>query len=389
MSNPGTRALCVREVQKTLVQSAKKLIEDKIEALGVGILFRVLNDKIITPGDGVIIFQGMQDHTAESVKSLENFIICWVEEAQSLSKRSLVLLRPTIRAENSEIWFSWNPRRKTDAVDEFLRGDDPPDNAIVIEANWRDNNWFPSVLENERQLDLKRYPDRYGHIWEGEYATAFEGAYFAEQLALAKTQNRIGQVPADPVLPVRLFFDIGGAGAKADACSVWGIQFVDQIIKVLSYHEYQGQTIGYIANDLRSNGYQQAQIVLPHDGLNTNNLTGKTYAAHWMDAGWDVFTIKNQGTGAAMQRVEAVRRVFPRCWFNEATTEAGRDALGFYHEKKDEDRDIGMGPEHDWSSHGADAFGLMAVCFEELTIEDDEEEWRLQNDSGRSNVTGY
>ena len=298
-------------------------------------------------------------------------------------------MRPTIRAENSEIWFSWNPRRKTDAVDEFLRGDAALDNSIVVQANWKDNNWFPSVLNDERELDLKRYPDRYGHIWEGEYATAFEGAYFAEVLAQAKTQNRITQVPADPVLPVRLFFDIGGAGAKADACSVWAIQFVDQIIKVLSYHEFQGQTIGYIANDLRANGYQQAQIVLPHDGLNTNNLTGKTYAAHWMDAGWEVFTVKNQGTGAAMQRVEAVRRVFPRCWFNEATTEGGREALGFYHEKRDEDRDFGMGPEHDWSSHGADAFGLMAVCFEELTIEDDEEEWKLQNDSGRSSVTGY
>jgi phage terminase large subunit len=116
--------------------------------LWVGPQFRVLYDRIDTPGGGTILFAGMADHTAESIKSLENCRIAWVEEAQTLSHRSLALLRPTIRAENSELWFSWNPRRKSDAVDQFLRGE-KPDNAIVVKANWRDNPWFPSVLEEE------------------------------------------------------------------------------------------------------------------------------------------------------------------------------------------------------------------------------------------------
>jgi phage terminase large subunit len=113
----------------------------------------------------------MKDHTAESIKSLEGFKRAWIEEAQALSARSLTLLRPTIRAVGSEIWASWNPRRKSDAIDEFFRVK-KPDNAVIVKVNWRDNPWFPRELEEERQLDLKLYPDRYDHIWEGEYARA-------------------------------------------------------------------------------------------------------------------------------------------------------------------------------------------------------------------------
>jgi hypothetical protein len=131
--NPGTLAVCIREVQKSLLQSSKRLIESKIQSLGVGAHFQVLHDRIVTPGDGLIIFQGMQDSTAESIKSLEGFDIAWVEEAQTLSARSLSLLRPTIRKEGSELWANWNPRRKKDAIDEFLR-QKKPDNAVVHRA---------------------------------------------------------------------------------------------------------------------------------------------------------------------------------------------------------------------------------------------------------------
>jgi phage terminase large subunit len=133
----GTLAVCIREAQRTLAQSSKRLIESKIASLGVGSGFKLFTDKIETPGDGLIIFRGMQDHTAESIKSLEGFRIAWIDEAQTLSARSLALLRPTIRAENSELWASWNPRRRSDAIDDFLRARKPP-GAIVISANWRD-----------------------------------------------------------------------------------------------------------------------------------------------------------------------------------------------------------------------------------------------------------
>jgi phage terminase large subunit len=336
--HPGSRVVCIREVQKTLAQSAKLLIENKIQEFGVGSEFRVLYDRIETPGGGLIIFQGMQDQNAESIKSLEAYNIAWCEEAQTLSNRSLALLRPTIRAEGSEIWFSWNARRKSDAVDQFLRVE-RPDNAIVVRSNWRDNPWFPTVLEGERQLDLEKYPDRYSHVWLGDYARAFEGAYFAQVLNEARQQGRIGKVSADPLLPLRLFWDIGGAGAKADACAIWVVQWVAHEIRVLDYIEGQGQVLG--------------------------STPTSSDADHLRDAEFKVEVIPNQGAGAAAMRIEAVRRIFPKVWFNEATTEAGRDALGFYHAKKDENRDVDLGPEHDWSSHAADAFGLMAVAYKE------------------------
>ncbi|MDE5451317.1 PBSX family phage terminase large subunit [Bradyrhizobium sp. CSA112] len=361
----GMLGVCIREVQKTLAQSSKRLIEGKIQALGIGQGFKVFNDKIQTPGDGIIIFQGMQDHTAESIKSLEGFRRAWIEEAQTLSARSLSLLRPTIRADGSEIWASWNPRRKTDAIDDFLRGR-KPDGSIVVKANWKDNPWFPKELEAERLLDLELYPERYDHIWEGGYATAFEGAYFASMLTKARQEGRIGKVAADPLLPIRAFHDIGGSGGNADAYTIWIVQWVGQEIRILDYYEAVGQVLAFHVNWMRERGYEKAINYLPHDGVNENNITGKRYEDHWREAGFTVEPpVKNQGKGAAGMRIEAVRRLGSKMWWNETTTEAGREAIGFYHEKKDENRNVGLGPEHDWSSHAADSLGLMAICYEE------------------------
>ena len=360
----GTRAVCIREVQRTLSQSSKRLIEDKISALGVGQGFKVFHDRIATPGDGLIMFTGMQDHTAESIKSLEGFRIAWTDEAQTMSARSLSLLRPTIRDEGSELWFSWNPRRKSDAVDDFLRGR-KPEGSVVIQANWRDNPWWTKTLEAERLLELQLYPDRYDHTYEGGYAKAFEGAYFAGLLAQARQSGRIGRVAADPLLPLRAFIDIGGSGATADAFTIWIVQFVGQEIRVLDYYESQGQVLAFHVNWLRSRGYENVILRFPHDGVKENDVTGKRYEDHFRDAGFRVDpTVPNQGRGAAMQRIEALRRLGPQLWFNEDTTEAGRDAIGFYHERKDDIRNVGLGPDHDWSSHAADALGLMAICYQ-------------------------
>jgi phage terminase large subunit len=274
------------------------------------------------------------------------------------------LLRPTIRAAGSEIWACWNPRRKSDAIDEFFRAK-KPENAIVVKANWRDNPWFPQELEDERQLDLKLYPERVSHIWEGEYAKAFEGAYFAAGLSQARVQGRMCRVGEDPLISKRAYFDIGGAGASADAMAIWIVQFVGREIRVLDYIEGVGQVLAYYVAELRKRGHDKAICILPHDGVTTNSISGKRYADHLSDAGFEVEIIKNQGKGAAAMRIEAVRRILPRCWFNEATTEAGRDALGYYHERKDEARNVGLGPDHDWSSNSADAFGLMAIDYEE------------------------
>jgi phage terminase large subunit len=364
LSEKGTLAVCIREVQKTLAQSSKRLIETKIADLRVGSEFRVFNDKIETPGDGIIIFQGMQDHTAESIKSLEGFRIADVEEAQTLSARSLMLLRPTIRTPGSQIWFRWNPRRKTDPVDQMLRGATLPTGAIVVKANWSDNPWLPKVLDQERLDCLRDNPEQYDHIWEGGYATVIDGAYYAKAIEEAKRLGRIGRVSPDPLMTYRAIVDIGGTGAKADAVAIWIAQFVGREIRVLNYYEAVGQPLATHVNWLRTNGYGNALVILPHDGSTNDKVYDVSYESALREAGFEVTVVPNQGKGAAAMRIEAARRLFPSIWFNEETTHAGIDALGWYHEKKDDARNIGLGPEHDWSSHGADAFGLMCVVYE-------------------------
>lgn len=173
-----TDAVCVREVQKSLDQSVKKLLEEKIESMNAGAYFEVQDKKILSKLGGLIIFQGMQNHTADSIKSLEGYHIAWVEEAQSLSQRSLDLLRPTIRQDGSQLWFSWNPDLETDPIDALLRCDNPPPGTIVVKANYRDNPKLPQVLRDELEYDQKRDPDKFAHIWLGEYRKNSEARVF-------------------------------------------------------------------------------------------------------------------------------------------------------------------------------------------------------------------
>ncbi len=369
VAQEGLRTVCIREVQKSLKHSAKSLLEAKLAQFGLGERdgFKVYNEVIKTPGDGLFIFQGMQDHTADSIKSLEGFHRAWIEEAQGMSDRSLSLLKPTIRWENSrlglasELWFGWNPQRPTDPVDRLLRSVDKPTGAVVVKANWRDNPYFTGVLEQERQDCLRLTPERYGHIWEGEYATVLEGAYYARHLTDAQLQGRIGFFARDPLMKVYAFFDIGGTSRKSDATAIWIVQFVGGEVRVLDYYEAVGQPFDAHVNWLRSQGYADAVLVLPHDGRTHDKVYAVTPKGFLEQAGFVVEVVDNQGAGAAMQRIEAARRVFPRVRFNEETTKGGREALGWYHEKRDEARGIGLGPEHDFASHAADAFGMIAV----------------------------
>lgn len=174
------RAVCIREVQKSLKFSAKQLVEDKIRAFSFGHLFDIKSTEIRrVGGSGICIFQGMQDHTADSIKSLEGFRIAWVEEAQALSDKSLRLLRPTMRAPGAELWFSWNPDKPDDAVDRFLRGEKPPEGAVVVRANWQDNPWLPGEMRAEIEHDRAGDPETYAHVWLGEYNTRSEAQVFA------------------------------------------------------------------------------------------------------------------------------------------------------------------------------------------------------------------
>lgn len=193
--DPNSRTVCVREVQRSLAQSVKRLIEIKIEALGVGHLFDVQEAQIKDRrGDGRVIFAGMQNHTADSIKSLEGYDRAWVEEAQSLSQKSLDLLRPTIRKPGSELWFTWNPNEATDPIDKLLRGPQPPPGAVVVEVNYDDNPWFPEELRREMEYDRARDPDKWAHVWRGAYRE------FSDALVFRNWRVEEFETPNDAVL---------------------------------------------------------------------------------------------------------------------------------------------------------------------------------------------
>mgnify|MGYP006921341961 CR=1 FL=1 len=360
--------LCARQYMNSLDDSSLEEIKRGIENVPFLADYYEVGEKYIKSRDGRIsfAFAGL-DRSIDSVKSKGRILICWVDEAEPVTPGAWTTLIPTLREEgedwNAELWVTWNRKRKTAAVEErFGRANDPL--IKIVELNWRDNPKFPAKLERERQRDLIERPDQYGHVWEGEYVNVIEGAYFAKGLTEAKAQGRIGRVSADPLLSLRAYCDIGGTGAKADAFAIWIVQFVAKEVRVLDYYEAVGQTMATHAAWLRERGYEKAEIVLPHDGANHEKITQVTYEGALRSANFNVRTVPNMGAGASSMRIEAVRRLFPSIWFNEDTTSGGRDALGWYHEKRDEARGIGLGPAHDWSSHGSDAFGLMAIDYE-------------------------
>lgn len=363
--------LCGRQFMNSLDDSSLEECKRAIEEEQFLSAYYEVGDKYIKSRDGRIwfTFAGL-DRSIDSIKSKGRILILWVDEAEPVTDAAWNVVIPTLREEgsdwNAELWVTWNPKRKTAAVEKrFWQANDPL--IKVVELNWRDNPKFPAKLERERQRDLAERPDQYGHVWEGDYATTISGAYFAQALTLAKAENRIGRVAADPLMTIRLFADIGGTGAKADNFVFWAAQFIGREIRVLDHYEQQGQPLAAHLNWLRSKGYtpERAQIWLPHDGDTQDKVHDVSYRSAFEQAGYIVTVIPNQGKGAAMLRVEAGRRLFPAMWFDEEPTQAGREALGWYHEKRDEIRGIGLGPEHDWASHSADAFGLMCIAYEQ------------------------
>lgn len=362
--------LCARQFMNSLEDSSLEEVKRAIEDEPFLKDYYEIGEKFIRSKDGRIsfAFAGL-DRNIASIKSKGRLLLCWVDEAEPVTGEAWDTLIPTLREEgedwSAELWATWNPKRKTAPVESRFRYSES-ENIKGVVLNWSDNPKFPAKLERDRQECLISNADQYAHIWEGDYATTLTGAYFARDLTLAKEQGRIGFVAPDPLMTLRVFVDIGGTGAKADAFSMWVAQFVGREIRVLDYYEAVGQPLATHLDWLRSKGYtsERAQIWLPHDGAMHDKVHDATYESALTQAGYKVTVVPNQGKGAAKARIEAARRLFPSMFFNDRPTEPGRAALGWYHEKRDNNRGIGLGPNHDWSSHAADAFGLMCVSYE-------------------------
>jgi len=362
--------LCARQFMNSLEDSSLEECKRAIEDEPFLKAYYDIGDKYIKSHDGRIsfAFAGL-DRNIASIKSKGRLLLCWVDEAEPVTDEAFTTLIPTLREEgsgwNAELWVTWNPKRPKASVEARFRLSKNP-RVKVVELNWRDNPKFPAKLERDRQSDLEERPEQYDHIWEGGYATVLEGAYWAKDLAKAKLEGRIGRVSADPLMSHRAFVDIGGTGARADHFSMWVAQFVGREVRVLDHYTAQGQPLAVHLQWMREKGYEPEKlgIWLPHDGSTQDKVFDVSYESALQQAGYAVTVVPNQGKGAAKARIEAARRLFPSIWFNAETTEAGRTSLGWYHEKRDEIRGIGLGPEHDWASHDADAFGLMCLAYE-------------------------
>lgn len=363
--------LCARQYQNSLSDSSLEEIKRAIQDEPWLLAYYEIGENYVRSRDGRIeyTFAGLE-RNIDSIKSKGRILLCWVDEAEGVSDNAWSVLIPTLREEGEgwhcELWVTWNPKRKGSATDQrFRRTRDP--RIRGAELNWRDNPKFPAILERQRQRDLAERPDTYDWIWEGAYATVVAGAYFAKHLTAAKAAGRISRVAPDPLMRLRAFTDIGGTGKKADSFVLWIAQFIGREVRVLDHYETQGQPLEAHLHWARNKGYgpERMDIWLPHDGVTHDKVFDVSYESALRRAGYTVEIVPNQGPGAAIARIEAARRVFPSIWFNEDTTGPGRDALGWYHEKRDEVRDVGLGPEHDWASHSADAFGMMCIVAED------------------------
>lgn len=354
--------LCGRQYMNSLADSSMEEIKTAIAETDWLAPHFDIGEKYIRTKDGRVsyAFSGL-DRNIDSIKSKSRILLGWVDEAEPVTEEAWQKLIPTLREEDSELWVTWNPESKRSSTHKRFRETDDPRYKIV-ELNWRDNPWFPAKLERDRLRDLADRPESYSHIWEGDFATVYQGAYFARHLTAARNDKRIGLVAADPLMQKRAFFDIG----FADHTAIWIAQFIGTELRFVDYYEASGQPLAVHLDWLRSNGHGAAEIVLPHDGSHSNAVTGTRYEDHVRSAGFEVRVIPNQGRGAAMRRIEAARRLLPACRFDDAKCAFGLEALGSYHERQDETRGIGLGPEHDWSSHAADSFGMACLTFELL-----------------------
>jgi phage terminase large subunit len=351
-----TRAVCIREVQNSIRDSVRQLIVDKIQKFDLGSEFEVLDNEIRGKNGSLIIFRGMQHYNAETIKSLEAYEIAWVEEAQTLSAKSLELLRPTIRKEGSEIWFSWNPRHRTDAVDIFFRKHPHPD-AVSVMINWRDNPWFPDVLRKEMEHDKSVDPEVAEHVWEGAYGMQ-QGAILARWVDRAERAGRINDdVSFDPeATPIEISSDLG----FRDTATWW---FWQRKVGGYSLLDYVGDS-GLEAKDwierlqerLSDHGWPLGKIWLPHDAR-TKTFQSKESAVEQFLKAFGVGKCDIVPKTSKADRINAARTVIKQCEFHKSRCEEGLDGLRAWEFEWNPDTlSFSREPLHNWASHPSDGY---------------------------------
>lgn len=353
------RVLCAREIQRSMRDSVHRLLKDQIAAMGYGQFFEVLDNEIRGKNGSLFLFSGLQSHTVDSIKSFEGVDRVWVEEGHGVSKKSWDTLIPTIRKPDSEVWVTLNPDMDTD--DTYIRFiAAPSDDTWLCEVNWRDNPWFPEVLEQERLKAQRSDPESYEHIWEGKPRRVAEGAIYRHEIDALFADGRVRDVPYDPLLPVHTVWDLGWN----DAMVILMVQRGPMDIRILDYIEDSNRTLDWYVAELEKRKYRWGTDYLPHDGRTRNFQTGKSTE--------EILRSMGRGTVAVLAQtsveegIKAARLVFPRCFFDKTKTARLVECLKRYR------RDINIKtgepsvPLHDQYSHGADGFRYLGQSVERM-----------------------
>ena len=362
-SQENIRVLCTREVQKSIKDSVHKLLSDQIAKLGLESHYEVLATEIRgKKNNTLIIFSGLSDQTAESIKSYEGVDICWCEEGQAITKRSWDILIPTIRKADSEIWVSFNPELDSDET--YVRFVAcPPDDCISELVNYNDNPWFPEVLERERQRCKVYDPDGYDNIWEGKCKPAVVGAIYYHEVATAESEGRVTVVPYDPMLKVHVVMDLGWN----DSMSVILCQRIRSEIRIIEYIEDDHKTLDWVSGQLRLRLYNWGKLYLPHDGAHRDYKTGKS-AGEIMEAlGWSVEFTPNM---SVEDGIRATRMAFRQMFFDQGKTERLMQCVKRYRRTIVHATQTPGAPLHDEHSHGADCLRYVAINVDNMTNSD-------------------
>ena len=347
------RVLCTRETQNSIRESVHKLISDQIALLGLGSLYEINVQGIKGHNGCEFLFTGLSDQTAESLKSYEGVDIVWLEEAQVLTQRSWTILKPTIRKPGSEIWATWNPELDTDPTwDELVAH--AAEGSIDIEMNWRDNPWFPEVLEKERQRDLAKLSKAdYENIWEGKPRPALSGAIYADEVADLQLSRRIGEFPVDPHLLVYPVFDLGWN----DQMSIILVQRHVSQIRVVGYIEDSHKTLDWYSQELRKLNYSWGKIFLPHDGGHGDFKTGRTAQEILQDLRWSVEVLPNT---SVEEGIRATRMMLKQTFIDKSCDRLVECLKRYRRSIPNSTGEPGK-PLHDVYSHGADAMRYVAM----------------------------
>jgi len=352
------RVLCAREFQTSLKDSVHKLLCDQIQALGLETFYDVTQATIRGINGSEFNFVGLKNNVA-NVKSYEGVDICWVEEAQTVSRSSWNTLVPTIRKQDSEIWITFNPELETDETyQRFVIH--APDNAIVRKINWSDNPWFPQTLREEKDQLKLRDIQAYNNVWEGLCRVTVDGAIFADQMQQAEFDGRITKVPYDASKPVHAVFDLGWA----DHTAIWFLQFIGMETRLIRYFEDNQQTMTHYLAKLQTFGYVYDTIWLPHDAQNkTLAAAGMTIEQIVRNAGFKTRVLERV---PVVDSINAARTIFPKCYFDRENTAEGLQCLRHYRYEVDPDtKQFSRNPLHDHYSHGADAFRYIGLMIQE------------------------